>query len=66
MIVGKLRTHGFSFGFSGFTSWGRMSEGEDVRGTLWGRKSEGGNLRDGKEGRLNDQRNKVSKEPITF
>ena len=32
----------------GITSWGRMSEGEDVGGTLWGRMSEGGNPRDGR------------------
>ena len=34
----------------GVASWGRMSEGEDVGGTLRGRMSEEGNQRDGSTG----------------
>ena len=49
LIVVSLETPGLSCVF-GVTSWGRMSEGEDVRGTLWGRMSEGGNPRDGRSG----------------
>ena len=49
LIVVSLETPGLSCVFR-VTSWGRMSEGEDVGGTLWGRMSEGGNPRDGRSG----------------
>ena len=47
LIVVFLETPGLSRVVE-VTSWGRMSEGEDVGGTLWGRMSEGGNPRDGR------------------
>ena len=42
LIVGLLKDARFFLFVFGVTSWGRMSEGEDVGGTLWGRMSEGG------------------------
>ena len=41
LIVVFLETPGLSRVVE-VTSWGRMSEGEDVGGTLWGRMSKGG------------------------
>ena len=49
LIVVFLETPGLSRVF-GVASWGRMSKGEDVGGTLWGRMSEGGKPRDGRSG----------------
>ena len=49
LIVVFLETPSLSRVF-GVASWGRMSEGEDVGGTLWGRMSKGGNPRDGRSG----------------
>ena len=49
LIVVSLETPGL-YCVSRVTSWGGMSEGEDVGGTLWGRMSEGGNPRDGRSG----------------
>ena len=43
LIVGLLKDARFFLFVFGVTSWGRMSEGEDVGGTPWGRMSEGGN-----------------------
>ena len=66
LIVVFLETPGLSRVF-GVTSWGRMSEGEDVGGTLWERMSEGGNVRERKRtGRLttmNGQLAELCKEP---
>ena len=47
LIVVFLETPGLSRVVE-VASWGRMSEGEDVGGTLWGRMSEGGNPREGR------------------
>ena len=53
LIVGLLKNARFFLFAFGVTSWGRMSEGEDVGGTPWGCMSEGGNPRERKRtGRL--------------
>ena len=62
LFVGPLKDVRFFPFVLGVTSWGRMSEGEDVGGTPWGRMSKGGeSTRTEKDGPTDDYKRLVER-----